>query len=295
MSLRKILLVGGTHGNEPTGAYLLNKWRTNPAPVCREGFQTELFFANPKAFEMGRRYVDRDLNRCFLHSDLSDSTLKTHEDQRAREVNRLFGKTSGAAPDLIVDMHTTTADMGVTLICNDDPATLRLAAAVNARMGGVNIYSIRKSDRIDSCLRSLARHGIGIEIGPVPQNVLRHEMLILMSRTVGAILDVARDENSGDLAEPPADTPVHCHLEDVAFPQGKACPDPVIHRELEKKNYIPLKTGAPIFIGSNEELVEYHGPENACPVFINEAAYYEKGIAFSLTSRTSFGRMAGRS
>ena len=161
MSLRKILLVGGTHGNEPTGAYLLNKWRTNPAPVCREGFETDLFFANPKAHEMGRRYVDKDLNRCFLHSDLSDSTLKTHEDQRAREVNRLFGKTSGAAPDLIVDMHTTTADMGVTLICNDDPATLRLAAAVRARMGGVNIYSIRKSDRIDSCLRSLARHGIG--------------------------------------------------------------------------------------------------------------------------------------
>ena len=136
MTLRKILLVGGTHGNEPTGAYLLKKWRQNPDPVSRDSFETELFFANPRAFELGRRYVDKDLNRCFLEKDLADAALGSHEDLRAKEVNRLFGPGGGSRPDLIIDMHTTTADMGVTLICDDKPANLGMAAAVKARMKG---------------------------------------------------------------------------------------------------------------------------------------------------------------
>ena len=191
-------------------------------------------------------------------------------------------------------MHTTTANMGITLICNDDPETLILAAAVKERMEGVNIYCIEKSDRIDSCLRSLARHGIGIEIGPVPQNVLRHEMLELMSRTVFTILDTARDVNHGALTEPPAETPVFHHLEDVPFTQDGDCPDPVIHRDLEGKSYQPMERGEPVFIGSNGRVVGYSGPENACAVFINEAAYYEKGIAFSLTRRTPLRRYLSR-
>ena len=155
----------------------------------------------------------------------------------------------------------------------------------------MNIYCIEKSDRIDSCLRSLAKHALGIEIGPVPQNLLRHDMLDLMSRTVEVILNVVQDVNRGAFIEPPGGMPVYCHLEDVRFPGGPDCPDPVIHRELDGKNYLPLKTGAPIFIGSNDEIVRYSGPEDACAVFINEAAYYEKGIAFSLTRRATLGRM----
>ena len=293
MNLHKILLVGGTHGNEPTGAYLLEKWRRYPGILQRDGLETELLFANPKAFELGRRYVDRDLNRCFLERDLADSNRAGHEDKRAREVSRLYGPANDSPPDLIIDMHTTTANMGITLICNDTPDTLRMAAAVKESMVGVNIYCIEKSDRIDSCLRSLARHGIGIEIGPVPQNVLRHEMLEQMSNTVSAILDVACEVNSGSLGEPSDSTPVYLHLEDVPFPKKSDCPDPVIHRDLEGKNYLPIKEGTPVFIGSGEQIVRYSGPEEACPVFINEAAYYEKGIALSLSRRTPLSRFLG--
>ena len=68
MNLRKVLLVGGTHGNEPTGAYLLKKWQRDHGPLQRNGLEIDLLFANPKAFKLGRRYVDKDLNRCFLET-----------------------------------------------------------------------------------------------------------------------------------------------------------------------------------------------------------------------------------
>jgi len=33
------------------------------------------------------------------------------------------------------------------------------------------------------------------------------------------------------------------------------------------------------------ETINYEGEENLCPVFVNEAAYYDKNIAFSLVKK----------
>ena len=108
----RVVVVGGTHGNEYTGVWLEKALRD----------KSETIVGNPAAVEANRRFLDEDLNRCFLRSKL-DAPPETREAQRAREVDAALGpKGSDNAADLVIDLHTTTANMGVTMIC--DYATL---------------------------------------------------------------------------------------------------------------------------------------------------------------------------
>ncbi|BDA71659.1 hypothetical protein CAL7716_058250 [Calothrix sp. PCC 7716] len=81
--LNRVLIVGGTHGNEFTGAYLIKKFQQNPELVHRESFKTLTLFANKRAFTEVRRYIDRDLNHCFSRLDLQNTTLSGYENLRA--------------------------------------------------------------------------------------------------------------------------------------------------------------------------------------------------------------------
>ncbi len=73
----KIVICGGTHGNELTGVYLAKK----------HGW----LLANQAAVAASRRYIDKDLNRCFALSNLN-SNDNALESTRAREINALLGK-----------------------------------------------------------------------------------------------------------------------------------------------------------------------------------------------------------
>ena len=46
-----------------------------------------------------------------------------------------------------------------------------------------------------------------------------------------------------------------------------------------------MRCGDPLFISARGTTIAFEGPDGAIPVFINEAAYAEKAIALSLTSR----------
>lgn len=72
--IRRVAIVGGIHGNELTGVYLVKKFEQFPQLIHRASFETFILLGNPQAFEVGRRYIDKDLNRCFHSQDLHDST-----------------------------------------------------------------------------------------------------------------------------------------------------------------------------------------------------------------------------
>ena len=59
----RVAVVGGTHGNEPVGIEVIQHLERRPPEDAMHSFET--FWANPKAFELGRRFVDSDLNRTF--------------------------------------------------------------------------------------------------------------------------------------------------------------------------------------------------------------------------------------
>jgi aspartoacylase len=59
----------------------------------------------------------------------------------------------------------------------------------------------------------------------------------------------------------------------------------MIHPLQQFQDYQPLDNNAPLFLTFDGTTIFYQGESIVYPVFINEAAYYEKGIAMCLTSQ----------
>ena len=122
--VRRVAIVGGTHGNELLGVQLVGLLQSRPEEVRRPSFSSTCLLANPEAVLQNRRYVSLDLNRCFGAAALSAAPGESDgvEGRRARELDALLGpKASGdddVAPrcDLCLDVHTTTSDMGTCLM-----------------------------------------------------------------------------------------------------------------------------------------------------------------------------------
>ncbi|MEJ1936133.1 succinylglutamate desuccinylase/aspartoacylase family protein, partial [Nostoc sp. NIES-2111] len=59
----------------------------------------------------------------------------------------------------------------------------------------------------------------------------------------------------------------------------------MIHPDLQFRDYEPLNPGDPLFLTLDGKAIAYEGTSTVYPIFINEAAYYEKGIAMLFTEK----------
>ena len=138
--IKQVALVGGTHGNELTGIYLLNKYRQFPKKLGQHSFKVELFKANHEAHLANKRYLERDLNRSFKLADLNDDSLFGHENELAKKINQKLGPKGDSRTDMIIDLHTSTAPMGVNLVLTKtDTFHLMLVDYVQQRMDNVSV------------------------------------------------------------------------------------------------------------------------------------------------------------
>lgn len=283
--IRQVAIVGGTHGNEFTGAYLVRKFQQFPALVRRSGFASSIILANPKAFAAGKRYIDQDLNRCFLRHILEDDTLSGYEVERAREIYQQLGPKEQPQVDFVIDLHTTTANMGLTIIpTSDHPFNLALAAHLSATNPLVRVYRWPDLGQESPFLRSICKLGCTIEVGPVPQGVLQAQALQQTEAVIGEILDYLNACSQGQIPSVPSHLTVYQGLEVIDYPrnpQGEL--EAMIHPQRQAQDYAPLHPGEPLFLTFDGAAIAYTGPSTCYPVFINEAAYYEKGIAMCLT------------
>lgn len=284
----RVVIVGGTHGNEWTGIYLLKKFEQLPQRIQRSSFRTEILLANPKAFAANRRYLDRDLNRSFSPLDLQDD-LAGYENLRAREIYQRLAAVARASVNLILDLHSTTANMGVTLIADSTDAFYpRLAAAIVARYPSVRFYCSAHAGRNQDSLRRLGDYGLCLEVGPVAPGLLDAALLQQTEAIVSAILDYLEQYNQGNFQDgsPEAFVTVYRYLKAIDYPRsptGELLA--MIHPRLQGQDYHPLYPGDPIFLTFDDREICYEGEAIVYPVFINEAAYYEKGIAMCLTEK----------
>ncbi len=129
MSIERVTIAGGTHGNELTGVYLVSQLQLRPELVAREGFETRSVLTNPRAFAAVRRYVDQGLNRSFGASTRQSPDPDKYEQGRAREL--AIELSEGVEPDshVIFDLHTTTSNMGGSIVLSHlSPFNVGLAA-----------------------------------------------------------------------------------------------------------------------------------------------------------------------
>jgi succinylglutamate desuccinylase len=289
LEIKRILIVGATHGNEFTGAYAVKKFRDNSNLVQRSTFETFTLLANPQAFAEARRYIDKDLNRCFRWENLQDFTLSTYEEVRAKEINETFGKEGQSPVDVIFDLHTTTANMGLTVIIYPYSFNLKMAAYLQQINPLVKVLVLPESKLGYSGLPSICGLGCTIEVGAISNGVLQAELFQWTETLIDHALDYLEYYNRGELPSLGPMLTAYQQVGTIDYPRDDAGDiQAMIHPQLQFQDYEPLNPGDPVFLSFDGDDILYKGDVTTYPIFINEAAYYEKGIAMILTQKQEF-------
>lgn len=274
-NLNRVLVIGGTHGNEWTGIYAVKKY----AQEIRQEFpklDLHFIFANPEAFKINKRFKDEDLNRAFqfLHEERPSS----YEHTRAKELKNQIDKETC----FVLDLHTTTSNMGNTvIISHDEPLNFAVAHALVKNLPDCRI--IYSPDPNRKYLASQSTYGLMIEVGPVPNGVIRAELLESTLKLIKAVLTALSTPNGLTGGE----VEIYEEIEDISYPQDESGElKGYIHPEFQDQDfkaihgkYRPFKTF------TNEEL-EFETKEELFPIFINEAAYYPTRLAYTLCRKS---------
>jgi len=288
-----ILVVAGTHGNERNAAWLLEQWQGDAATLNTQGLPLVFERGNPAALQACRRYIDRDLNRSFAPELLSDPAQQDLEVCRARELLARHGPQGAVPAQVVFDLHSTTAAMGNSLVVyGRRAADLALAAGMQQRLG-LPIYLHEADGAQTGFLVERWPCGLVVEVGPVPQGVIQATICRQTQLALEAGLEVLAQARAGALTLP-RQLAVHRHLGSVDLPRSQGgSPAALLHPALQGADWRPLglhdavmlkASGGPICLG--EVLPPaLAGQARYWPVFVNEAAYDEKGIAFALTRR----------
>jgi len=312
-SVRRVAILGGTHGNEITGVHLAKHFMRTPAEVTRPSFETEVFISNLAAVEKNTRYVEEDLNRCYALADLVDNgkAAATLERKRAREVDVLLGPKSAPDPrcDFVLDLHTTTASTGIALMMapNDD---FGHELGKHLMTLDESVVIVEWNPLNDWCVcPSIGRSGMTFEIGPCPWGVVVPDLFARSRRLVRAMLDYIEAHNTrvaaGATAPVAATVPVYRAIGvSIDYPRN-ADGEMVgmVHPSLQGGDFKELKDGDPLFMLFSGETVPFRREEHKVSathesvnaLFVNEAAYYEKKMALMLCTRAEaqFSMMGG--
>ena len=271
MSIKKVIIFGGTHGNEWTGVMAVNKY----ADALKSEFKDlELHFyhANPEAYRINRRFKDEDLNRAFqfIHEDRPHS----YENGRARELKARIDQE----PCFVLDLHTTTSNMGNTvIISHDEPLNFHVAANLHKNLSDTRV--ILSPDPDKKYLASQSQYGMMIEVGPVANGVVNG---VVLEATLALIREVLRSVSTLKTVTAGA-VEIYEEIEDIFYPQNESGEmTSYIHKDFQGKDFAPLE-GSYIpfksFLGVDESRV---AKEKLYPIFINEAAYYPVKLAYTL-------------
>ena len=287
--IQQVAIVGGTHGNEFSGIYLIRQYQRQPEFLQRQSFHAWTLFANPQAHSANKRYLDADLNRQFRREDLDNPALSNYEQSRAKVIDAVLGPKGNPKVDLVIDLHNTTSNMGPVLILTQAGDFYnQLAGYVKMKMpeAVISCDEDHLPAEAHKLLCTTGRYGVIVEVGPQPQSVLRQDVLEQMHSMTQHILDFADLYNRKQLPELPAEVEAYRYLHSITLPvneQGERLG--MVHSHVQDQDFKPIKPGDPIFkLFDGKELL-YEGESDVYPSFINEAAYYDNNLAMSLNEK----------
>lgn len=294
-----VCVCGGTHGNERNGVYLGRNLAKIQGPAGgAHGFNFELMVieSNPAAAKANLRYIEEDLNRCFLSTDLADpNNEKVYERRRAKEINAIVGPKTSPTPkcEFVLDLHNTTAATGVALFFHPrDKFSQELAAYLTTLDSTVRVALW--ADRDVVLLPSVGRSGMTFEVGPVATGCLHAGLYSQSKRLVEEALkymsahNVARKRDAEGNKTERRPVTLQCVeiICPVPFPRdGTKELTGMIHPAVDGKDFYPLKASDPVFSmfdGTEKCLADViHLTDDVVyPFLVNETSYYEKDIAF---------------
>ena len=285
MSKLQVLLVAGTHGNEINGIWLFEQWEKSSVFIKTHGIKTCKVIGNPEAHKVGKRYIHKDLNRSFLNESFSSINTSNHEEIRANEIVKLYGKKGENPCQIALDFHTTTSSMGsCVVVYGRRGPDLALAALIQNKLG-LPIYLHESDLKQKGFLVESWPCGLVVEIGPIGQNLLNARIILQTKLILQNLLEQIYKVKILDFCFPEK-LVIHRHIKSIDFPRDREGNiDGYVHSQRQSKDWYPLKINDNLFCKSNGETIKFEENEPYIPVFINEAAYAEKNIAMSFTKK----------
>ena len=207
--IRRVAVVGGTHGNERIGVELVRQWTNDCSVLERSTFKTSVLLGNPSAVVANTRYVEVDMNRQFSSKDIAcweTSHLDSAEVLRSKELNELLGPKGAincpSGCDFVIDLHSSVSNVGLVAMINGadkDCHALRLSQyLLEERKEDFPSLKITNSKEDKSGalnVDSITPYGIAFEVGPVVHGTLSADLLEQTRQLVFATLDFLDAQN----------------------------------------------------------------------------------------------------
>ncbi len=137
-----LVIIGAMHGNEPAGVraieLVLKMLDVEYIRNLKFTFKGHVLglIGNYKALEQKKRFIDRDMNRCWspvVMDNPDDNSIAEFEE--IREVHNLVMEeieSGNYSKVIILDMHTTSSDLGIFVIPSSNPESLKIAKELQA-------------------------------------------------------------------------------------------------------------------------------------------------------------------
>lgn len=194
-----LVLIGAMHGNEPAGVRaieLLLKMLevepiTNPDFVLKGNILG--LVGNLKAFELQQRFVDRDMNRCWSMETIEDEQSSISERHEIQEVFHLIKDEiaiTGTDRVIVMDLHTTSSDLGIFSIPSDSEESLRIAKHLHAPV----ILGIAEG-LTGTSLHFFNKENLGVDCTPIVFESGQHEENLSINRAIAAVINCMRTVN----------------------------------------------------------------------------------------------------
>eukprot|EP00397_Hematodinium_sp_SG-2012_P038041 GEMP01041330.1.p1 GENE.GEMP01041330.1~~GEMP01041330.1.p1 ORF type:complete len:252 (+),score=41.16 GEMP01041330.1:73-828(+) len=197
-TVKNVCITGGVHGNELNGVEMTRHLKREHDANKFASFNVEYILANEHAIQHNVRYQDVDLNRCFLYEDLRKKPEDKYERIRAAELDCLMGpKQPGVDPkmDVIIDLHTTSANTGLALMMAPDDVFAHALGKV-LRDNDPDVRIVNWAVAPDwSMLPSVARSGFTFEVGPCSWGCLASSIYRKTLRLVHLALEFIQAHN----------------------------------------------------------------------------------------------------
>lgn len=294
-TIDSLVISAATHGNEMSGIAAIEQWQQQPQvlSVLAPSANIEYTLVNQKAMQLGKRFIDQDLNRQFTLTALNDNQESTVlEHKIAQAFNQKFGPKLAPKTDFIIDIHNTTSNMGpVLIILVNDSFHQQLARFVKQQMPSAIILIEDYQHYAEfGYLCTVAKRGVMIEVGPQAQGLLKAKAYTQTMEMAGAIVSFIEHYNNQTV---PQLAPVEAFRlgKEVSYPcavvNKQTVKTAMIHESLEGQDFCLLKQGDPCFYTFEGESISWQEPDTY-PHFIGEAAYNHLHIAFATSQKCLF-------
>ena len=221
------------------------------------------------------------MNRSFNSSQ--DNSI--YEINRANFLVEKFGFNGSEPCDVAIDLHTTTANMGTSIVMYGRRIKDFCLAALLQHKFGLPIYLHEKDLKQTGFLVEAWPCGLVLEIGSVAQNFYDPKIINRFLIIISSLRDEINKLKNNQIRLP-KDLVVHVHQGSIDYPRDKnGNINALIHPERINQDWKPIKKDAPLFLDMEGKTKTYTDEDTIWPVFIGEVAYKEKNIAMSFTKK----------